>query len=139
MLRFASDAKMPKPDAGRGEKEWPMKQFFGIVSVMQVAAGEAVYLLGSGGSEREARIAAFDYVNKPRGGNPYDEEFEGGKLLRFSDELAALAHGCEQGGWEDTVDESGGLVGSHVTDQHFAYMRALGRLYVVGDVLRFRT
>lgn len=112
------------------------KKYLAIVSVTQQASGLYVALLGVGKSESAARGAAFDFVNTHKGGRKYDEEYEGGTLVTLSKDLAALLSACERCGWDDTVDETGGLVESSATDVHHAYLRALGRLYVVGDELR---
>ena len=107
-----------------------------IVSISQQANGPYVALLGVGKTESQARGAAFDFVNSAKGGQRYDEEYEGGHMVTLSQELGALLLACQRSGWGDTVDEEGGLVASSATDAHHAYMRALGRLYVVGQELR---
>lgn len=111
---------------------------YAIVSISQRASGTYVDLLGTGSTESQARGAAFEFVNTATGGRRYDEEYEGGHVVTLSQELAALLRACERSGWDDTVDETGGLVASSANAAHHAYMRALELLYVVGTELRSR-
>lgn len=106
----------------------------GIISTVEKANGQVeVYLLGSGQTERAARMAAYAFTH--HGHNEFDDEFAGGRLVDFSPALADLAYRADQ--WDDVYDEQGRLVESHCCDAHHEYLRALGQLYVVGDELRY--
>lgn len=99
-----------------------------IVSKTQEATGEKIYLLGMGGSELQARQAAYAYCNHPAH-HPFDEEevFWGGHLLTVSDRLDDLYRAAQ---WTGHYDENGQHVGEDNTEAHGMLMLALGRLCI---------
>lgn len=105
-----------------------------VITVTDTGQGRMVNMLGMGSTETEARRAAFSFVNQ--GFNRFDEEYQGGQLVKVSDKLARLSHLANK--WQDTIDETNQLVASSCPAEHIDFMSALTRLCLTNGELCYR-